>query len=506
MPVPTLITSLSQTAASNSPPSTESPTTADDYLRQYAAFIAALRDGAGFTNPLLIASAATTDIGAANSMFVEITGVTAITSFGITYRGPRFLRFTGAMLLTHNATTLNLIGAANITTVAGDTALAIPNQALTGWNIVQYTRSAGLPAVAGANSDITSLTGPVSTVNAAPILHLNDIINGDFKIAQVRTSFAAPASSAYDLDGWINANTSTAVFTIAQVAGSTSGRLARQVTITTADAAVAAGDFVCDLTRIEGSNIEKYVGQTFTVGFRARVPVAGIHCVTLRNGVGDRSYVAEINFPTANVYQNCTFTVVGGLPTAGTWNYTAGIGLEITFAHMCGTTFQTTAGAWQTGNFLGTSNQVNDCATNGNLWAMEKVTLNLGTVAAASEIDYGSELQRCLRQNMRWEGNSSGVGFVGIGTGYVVSATTANIFIPTAPMRATPSLSFGGTLSVADGAASPAVTAISAAYSASSSGFWVALTAAGGGLTLGNGAFLYTQNAATNFLNASARL
>ena len=44
MPVPTLISELSTTAGSNSPPGSESPTTTDDYLRAHAAFIAQLRD------------------------------------------------------------------------------------------------------------------------------------------------------------------------------------------------------------------------------------------------------------------------------------------------------------------------------------------------------------------------------------------------------------------------------------------------------------------------------
>ncbi len=49
MPVPTLITSLSTTAASNSPDGSESVITTDDYVRAHAAFIAQLRDGAAFT-------------------------------------------------------------------------------------------------------------------------------------------------------------------------------------------------------------------------------------------------------------------------------------------------------------------------------------------------------------------------------------------------------------------------------------------------------------------------
>lgn len=42
MPVPSAITDLSTTAASNSPAGSEAPTTADDYLRAHASFIAQL--------------------------------------------------------------------------------------------------------------------------------------------------------------------------------------------------------------------------------------------------------------------------------------------------------------------------------------------------------------------------------------------------------------------------------------------------------------------------------
>ena len=296
-------------------------------------------------------------------------------------------------------------------------------------------------AASGANSDITSLVGPVSAVNGVPLFHHNDIVNGDFRIAQIGTSFPAIANGVYDLDGWLVGKTTTAVFTIAQVAGSTPGRLARQSTVTTADTAVAAGDYVLDQTRIEGFNVEKYVGNTFTISFRAKVPVTGIHCVSLRNGGSDRSYLKEINFPAANTWQDCSFTVVGGLPTAGTWNYTNGTGLAIDFGHMCGTNFQTTPDAWNTGNFLGTANQVNDCATVGNVWAMEKVTMNLGTVAAVSEISYEQELIRCQRYfciNLT-------------GTGVVTSSTAVNLNLNfPVSMRAAPTIIVTSSLVVTD--------------------------------------------------------
>lgn len=139
MPVPSSISQLSQTPGMNFPSGSESPSLLDNYDRQYAAFIAMLRDGQGFSTPLDLASAATTDIGAQPSMFLRITGTTTITSFGTNYNGPRFVVFGGALTLTHNATSLILPRGRNITTAAGDCAVVIPNAATpTGWRVFAY--------------------------------------------------------------------------------------------------------------------------------------------------------------------------------------------------------------------------------------------------------------------------------------------------------------------------------------------------------------------------------
>lgn len=162
MPTPTAITDLSQTAGSNFPDGGQAPSVLDDVQRAHASFIAMLRDGIGFTDPATLASASTCSIGGVNSLAVEITGTTGISSFGTTYNGPRFLRFAGALTLTNSAS-LALPGAANITTVAGDTAIAVPNQALSGWTVVQYQRASALPALAGAvtTSGLTQATARI---------------------------------------------------------------------------------------------------------------------------------------------------------------------------------------------------------------------------------------------------------------------------------------------------------------------------------------------------------
>jgi len=122
MPVPSSIADLSTTAGSNNPPGSESPSLIDDYLRTQASFIALLRDQTAFA-PQTIASAATTDIGAAVSNVIYVSGTTTITALGTAAAGViRTVRFLAALTLTHNATSLILPGSANILTAANDNA------------------------------------------------------------------------------------------------------------------------------------------------------------------------------------------------------------------------------------------------------------------------------------------------------------------------------------------------------------------------------------------------
>jgi hypothetical protein len=91
-----------------------------------------------------IASATTTDIGAATGNYVDVTGTTTITGLGTVQAGTkRTVRFTGALLLTYNATSLILPGAANITTAAGDVADFV-SLGSGNWRCTAYTPIAGV--------------------------------------------------------------------------------------------------------------------------------------------------------------------------------------------------------------------------------------------------------------------------------------------------------------------------------------------------------------------------
>jgi hypothetical protein len=129
---------LSTTAATNSPSGSESPISTDNHHRATQAILRHTQaKGAD------IASATTTDIGAATGYSFNITGTTTITSLGTIAAGIlRQATFTGALTLTHNATSLILPSSANITTAAGDVA-EFTSLGSGNWKCTSYTRQSG---------------------------------------------------------------------------------------------------------------------------------------------------------------------------------------------------------------------------------------------------------------------------------------------------------------------------------------------------------------------------
>jgi len=92
-----------------------------------------------------IASAATTDLGAVEGLYHDITGTTTITSLGTVSTGIwKVLTFEGVLTLTHNATSLILPGGASITTAVGDVAW-FASEGSGNWRCNHYQRAATAP-------------------------------------------------------------------------------------------------------------------------------------------------------------------------------------------------------------------------------------------------------------------------------------------------------------------------------------------------------------------------
>jgi hypothetical protein len=129
---------------------------ADGDLAYFPGSSAGTRYGAHYdgafsnTSTVSINSATTTDLGSTaiidSSASVVIQGTVTITSFGSScpLGSLKTLEFAGALTLTHNASTLIIPGAANITTVAGDCAV-VRYEGGGSWRVISYTPAASSP-------------------------------------------------------------------------------------------------------------------------------------------------------------------------------------------------------------------------------------------------------------------------------------------------------------------------------------------------------------------------
>lgn len=243
--------------------------------------------------------------------------------------------------------------------------------------------------------DVTGGTVVAESYNGGQLAGLrNKIINGSMEIAQRGTSFTVNTGfgASYTLDRYSRIAVTTAQITVTQASDGPASELtlpySLRCTVATADPTVTAAEFWTLLQKIEGYSARDLIGKTFTLSFWVRSAKTGTHCVTFYNSdypSVDRYYVAEYSISTVNTWEYKEITVIDGLITAGTWDWTNGSGLTVGWTLYCGTTRQGTAGSWQAGWALATSSQVNVLDTVGNIFAITGVQLEIGDTATPFE-------------------------------------------------------------------------------------------------------------------------
>jgi len=222
----------------------------------------------------------------------------------------------------------------------------------------------------------------------------NLLIGGDFgpNPFQRGTSFAAAATGSYSADRWMISYVTSAVVTMSQqtdaptvAAAAIYSTSCLQCAVTTLDSSIASSDYFAISQRMEGYHFSRIAQRAFTLSFWVKAVKTGIYCVAFTNSGSDRSYVAEYTINSTATWEFKTVTVTAS-PSAGTWDYTNGIGLRVRFCLAGGSTFQTTANAWQTGDYYCTSNQVNGLDSTSNTFKLALVQLEAGSVATPFEI------------------------------------------------------------------------------------------------------------------------
>lgn len=257
-------------------------------------------------------------------------------------------------------------------------------------------------ATAGVNQVLMSDSSGVPTWSAPLYGNGNVLINPFMEIDQANEGAAVTASGSYIVDGWKAGTTGTSSF---QRASDGPLRLPNSLKITTTTgASVAAGTVLYVLQPIEANTVSDWAfgtagAQTLALSFWVKSSIASyVMSVALQNATGTRSYTANVTVNAANTWEQKTVVIPGD--TGGTWvmnGITAAANLFYSAA--AGSTFQTAAGAWATGNFIGTSSNTNTVfSTTGAALQITGAKLEAGPAATPlRRLSFGEELLRCQR-------------------------------------------------------------------------------------------------------------
>ena len=222
-------------------------------------------------------------------------------------------------------------------------------------------------------------------------------------------------------------------------------RFAIEIDCTTAESAVAAGEFIVLVQKIEGQHLQHLLfgsegsQQALSLRFGFKSPKSGTHCVALYSADGNRNIVKEFTVAAANTFEIIKVENIPG-DALGTINNDTGEGLRVAFPLVCGTTYQVAADSWAGGEDYATSNQQNLLDNTANNVYIAGVQLELGSISTDFEFERKSvTLTKCHRYFYRCTPTASDISI-----GYCNAAREGkfNFSLP-AVMRAVPSIAHG---------------------------------------------------------------
>jgi hypothetical protein len=224
----------------------------------------------------------------------------------------------------------------------------------------------------GTDGQVLTLASGVPTWAAAAAASgtaRNRIVNPSMQISSINGNTAGTTTGYVPADNWGTFRvTSAGTITTQRVQSATAAgsKDRARITITVADASLAAGEYLTFTQSIVGQEVADLLygtasAKNIVVRFGFKGP-AGTYAVHIGNSAANRSYVAlfTISAGQANADTTQTVSIVGD--TTGTWLTDTGVGLTLDIVLACGSTFQGVTG-WQAGNLFGTSGVSNGMAT-----------------------------------------------------------------------------------------------------------------------------------------------
>lgn len=307
-----------------------------------------------------LASATTTDLGSTGTNVISITGTTTITSLGSTASINEclyFVRFTGALTLTYNSSTLILPGFASITTAAGDTAI-FKYEGSGHWRCMMYQQAATVVGGTGTvNAGTTNqLAYYASSTNA--VSGTTAIPNG----TTATTQTAADSTTKVATTAFVNSTALTlasGTTAVTQAAANNSTKVATTAFVNGTALTLASGTTAT--TQAAGNNSTNVATTAFVNG-TALTLASGTTSVTQTSNdsstkVATTAFVNPANSIGANGYIKEASGVIiqwGSVTTSG--STTTAFTFPIAFPNNCFSVVTTTTSGSSNGYFSSTAN------------------------------------------------------------------------------------------------------------------------------------------------------
>jgi hypothetical protein len=238
----------------------------------------------------------------------------------------------------------------------------------------------------------------------------NLLINPFMEIDQANEGSSvslATGTSSYGVDMWwgVFVSSTASGVTIQRVADAPLGYPnSLKLTVGTGASSIGATDRVLIITAVESYNFAETAfgtssAQPLALTFWAKSSIASYTFnIVLQNSSSGHSYTANCTIASANTWTKFVVIIPGD--TSGTWLLSGtGQGLRLCFTAATGSTYQTTANAWQSGLYYGTSSNTNTILTTSSAtFQISAVKLEIGSIATAmARKKISEELALCQR-------------------------------------------------------------------------------------------------------------
>ena len=326
----------------------------------------------------------------------------------------------------------------------------------------------------------------------------NRIINGAMVIDQrnAGASVTIGAGATYTLDRWKCETSQASKMTVQQNAGSVTPPVgfANYAGITSSSAySIVSGDYFTFEQVIEGYNLADLSWGTVnakavTLSAWVYSSLTGTFGGSLRNSANNYSYPFTYSIPVANTWTLITVNITA--PTSGTWYTDNRQGVIVFFGLGVGSTYSGTAGSWSANNYLSATGATSVVGTNGATFYITGVQLEVGSSATGFEyVNYQTLLANCQRYYQKITDCKMIGSFSGTNT---VARLGAPLMVP---MRASPSMSVSGSISLYNPAVGTAtITTLGGTYVSVNSFDFDATLATGSGFTNGTICIAYVSN------------